>query len=94
MNRAAFGGFCLLFCVVAFCVNTDFQANASVNTRINGSVMANAARIIYAKCEVSSWAVLTQFRAADGRSRLRIRGEASRGDGGGGRLVKQMIGGC
>lgn len=56
--------------------------------------MANAAGIIYAKCEVSSCAVLTQFRAADGWSRLRIRGEASRGDGGGGRLVKQMIGGC
>lgn len=54
--------------------------------------MVNAALIIYAQCEVSS--VLTQFCAADGWSRLRIRGEASRGDGGVGRLVKQMIGGC
>lgn len=31
---------------------------------------------------------MTQFRAADGWSRLRIRGEACRGDGGGGRLVE------
>lgn len=57
-------------------------------------VMVNAALIIYAQCEVSSSAALTQYRAADGWSRLRIRGEDSRGDGGGGRLVKQMIGGC
>ena len=56
--------------------------------------MVSAALIIYAQCEVSSYAVLTQIHAADGWSRLWIRVEASRGDGGGGRLVKQMIGGC
>lgn len=54
--------------------------------------MVNAALIIYAQCVVSS--VRMQFCAADGWSRLRIRGEASRGDGRVWRLVKQMIGGC
>lgn len=54
--------------------------------------MVTAALIIYAQCVVSS--VRMQFCAADGWSRLRIRGEASRGDGRVGRLVKQMIGGC
>lgn len=56
--------------------------------------MVTAALIIHAQCEASLQAALTQLRAADGWSRLRIRGEASRGDGGGRRLVEQMIGGC
>lgn len=52
----------------------------------------SAALIIYDQCEAPS--VLTQSCAADGWSRLKIGGDASRGDGGVGRLVKQMMGGC
>lgn len=67
---------------ISLCITAEFQTNSRVNKHSLAVVNALIIHVSADLCE------------ADGWSRSRIRGEASTGDGGVGKLVKQMMGGC